>query len=250
MNFHVRAFGVLVCSFALASCGGDGDGATGGTGGTGGTAGTGGTGGTQTSSVIGIVQSRDETEAPVAGVTVSVFGTSLSTTTDADGLFSLSDVPHGDRFFVTAADDHWGFVDYWVVPDETAGGVNLGVLPDTEIALLEAALGRSLSDDDGAVDVSFYEGASGGETASLNVSSDPPFTFDISGFPFEQDQLIADFGVGDLVFTSVNPSGGITATVQGAPGVTECFVDESPGTTYPVLAESVTIVYAYCQPPQ
>ena len=239
MGLCSRIFGVLVCSFAVAACGGDGDG-------TGGTGGTGGSG--ETSTVSGVVVVTGESGAPVAGVTVSVFGTSLSTTTDADGLFSLQNVPDGDRFFVTAANDHWGFVDYWIVPDETARGVVLGVLPDSEISLLEAALGRTLSDDDGAVDVYFYEGAQGGEIASISASSDPPFTFDLSGFPVEQDALIADEGEGDLIFTSVKPSDGpITATVTGAVGMTQCFVDQSPGLTYPILPESVTIVYAYCE---
>jgi hypothetical protein len=244
MGLCSRLFGVLVCSLSLAACGGDGDGG-GGSGGSGGTGGTGGDG--QTSTVSGKVVITGESGTPVAGVTVSVSGTSLSTTSDAEGRFTLQDVPNGDRFFVTAANDHWGFVDYWAVPDETSGDVILGVLPDSEIALLGAALGRTLRDDDGAVDVYFYEGAQGGETASISASSDPPFTFDLSDAPVVQAELIVKDGVGDLIFTSVDPSDGITATVTGVSGTTECFVDETPGIRYPILAESITLVYAYCQ---
>jgi len=250
MRLQAQIFAVVLCSCAVAACGSDGNGSTGGTGGTGGGGGSG--GGGQTSTVNGVVVSQGDTETPVAGVTVSVFGTSLSTTTDADGLFSLSNVPDGDRFFVTAVDGAWGIVDYWVVPDETQGGAVLGVVPDSDIALVETALGRTISAADGAVDVTFYEGAEGGETASLSASSDPPFTFALSGAPVEQDTVIADNdGYGDLVFSSVDPADGpITATVSGASGVTECFVDESPGTTYPILAKAITIVYAYCMPAQ
>ena len=40
----------------------------------------------------------------------------------------------------------------------------------------------------------------------------------------------------------------ITATVTGAPGETQCVVDETPGIEYPIIAKSLTIVYAYCEP--
>jgi len=62
--------------------------------------------------------------------------------------------------------------------------------------------------------------------------------------------VIADNeGFGDLVFTSVDPAQGpITATATGASGVTVCELDQSPGTTYPIIAKSLTFVYAICAP--
>lgn len=200
--------------------------------------------------MIGVVYARDSVEDPVAGATVSVLGTAISTTTNALGQFTLENVPNGETFFVTRADGSWGVVDFWDVPDETAAGADFGVVPDSEITALAGALGRTLSEADGIVDVTFYEGAEGGETATISASSDLSFTFTLADDPIVQDGVIADnTGFGELIYTSVDPADGpITATVMGAPGVTDCVVDHSPGTTYPILAKSVTIVYAYCSP--
>jgi hypothetical protein len=98
--------------------------------------------------------------------------------------------------------------------------------------------------------ISFYEGAQGGETGTINVDSDDPFTCGNDGLPVEQEELIADDeGYGNLVFTGVDPAEGpITASVSGALGVTTCQVDASSGLTYPLLAKSITIVYAICEP--
>ena len=243
-----------VCAFAAAACssGDGGNGGNGGTGGTGGDGGASGTGGAQTSRVDGIVYSRGETDTPVAGATVSVIGTQLSTTSDAQGEFTLDGVPNGDNFFLTEASGNWSTIDYWAVPDETRFGADLGVIPDSDVNAVAGALGRTISTSDAIVNVTFYEGAVGGETASIGVPSDPPFTFNALDEPVVSDEVIADGeGFGDLIYTSVSPDDGpISVTVTGAPGATACFVDESPGTTYPLAAKALTIVYAYCVPAQ
>jgi hypothetical protein len=179
---------------------------------------------------------------------VSVVGTQLSTTTDQAGRFTLENVPNGAQFFATEAAGNWGVVDYWDVPDETQFGADFGVIPDSEIAALAQALGRTISAADGIVDVTFYEGAVGGETATISAASDDPFTFDAADEPVEQAGVIADVdGFGELIYTSINTGDGpITATVAGVPGTTTCFVDEDAGTTYPIIEKSATIVYAYC----
>ncbi|MGB5192039.1 MAG: carboxypeptidase regulatory-like domain-containing protein, partial [Polyangiales bacterium] len=206
------------------------------------------TGGSATSTVTGVVYARDAAENPVADATVSVVGTQLSTTTNQRGEFTLENVPNGAQFFATEAAGNWGVVDYWDVPEETQFGADFGVIPDADIQDVAATLGRTISADDGAVDVTFDEGAAGGETASITASSDPPFTFNLAGVPVEQPGVIADEdGYGDLIFTSVDPGDGpVGATVAGVPGSTTCLVDEDPGTTYPIIAKSITIVYAYC----
>jgi hypothetical protein len=99
------------------------------------------------------------------------------------------------------------------------------------------------------VNIIFYEGAVGGETGAINpAGDDPPFTF-IGWVPEDQTEVIADEGFGELVFTSVDPANGsVTATVtEPEGGTTACFVDESPGTTYPIMARTLTVVYAYCE---
>jgi hypothetical protein len=231
--------GVAWCALLVAACGDDGDG-------NGGSGGTGGTGG-QTSTVTGVVETRGivDSGTPVSGATVGVFETPLSTTSGASGEFTLDNVPNGDVFFTTTASGHWGIVDYYVVP--TAGGAELGVVPDAEFTLLETELDRTISESDGAVVIVFYD-AVGGETGTISAESDAPFTFDLDN-PVEQAQLIADDeGYGELFFTGVDPADGpITATVTGAAGSTTCEVDESVGTRYPIFAKSITIVYASCQ---
>lgn len=246
MKTRTKMVGVVWCALLTAACGDNGDG----NGGSGGTGGTGGTGG-QTSTVTGVVVTRGivDSGTPVSGATVGVFGTSLSTTSGASGEFTLDNVPNGDVFFTTAASEHWGIVDYFEVPAETVGGASLGAVPDEEFTLLETELERTISESDGAVVIVFYEGADGGETGTIGVGSDDPFTFDLDGNPVEQAQIIADDdGYGELFFTGVDPADGpITATVTGAAGSTSCQVDESVGTTYPIFAKSITIVYAYCE---
>lgn len=257
MGYSLRIFMAVLAGLAVAACssGSDSTNGAGGNGATGGTAGSSGTGGMNggnTSDVSGVVYARDAAENPVAGATVSVVGTDISTTTDQSGAFTLEDVPNGAQFFATEASGYWGIVDYWDVPDETQFGADFGVVPEADIEGIADALGRTLSTADGGVDVTFDEGAVGGETASVSASSDPPFTFNLDDEPVQQAGVIADIdGFGELIFTSIDTADGpVTATVSGVSGMTACFVDEDPGTTYPILAKSITIVYAYCQAAQ
>ena len=256
MQMHARMFGIVLGALAVAACGGgdgDGDGGGGGAAGIGGSAGNGGTGGGETSTVTGTVYSWEQTEGiRVAGVTVGVYGEPISTTTDANGGFTLLNVPNGEVFFTTMADGYWGLVDYWVVPGESGGSVSLNVVPDREITRWEAALERSISATDGAVDILYYDGAQDGETGAIDPpGDDPPFTFDLWE-PVDQTSVIADATTfGELFFTGVDPANGsITASVTGAPGVTYCEVDESQGKTYPIMPKMITIVYAWCEPAQ
>jgi len=263
MQVHARMFGIVLGALAVAACGGrdgDGDGGGGGAAGIGGSAGNGGTGGGETSTVTGTVYSWEQTEGiRVAGVTVGVYGEPLSTTTDANGGFTLLNVPNGEVFFTTMADGYWGLVDYWVVPGESGGSIALNVVPDAEVTRWEGILGRSISASDGAVDILYYDGAEGGETGAIDPpAGDDPFTFDL-WTPMDQTTIIVDRWTcdgsvctfGELFFPSVNPANGsITASVRGAPGVTYCEVDESSGKTYPIMPKMITIVYAWCEPAQ
>jgi hypothetical protein len=230
MRIETKVLGLALCVLSAAACG-DGD--------------------TNTSTVTGTVTTRGETALRVPGATVGVYGTSISTTTDAGGAFALRNVPHGDVFFVTEANGSWGTVDYYYVPEETEGvTIDLGVVPDGTMNALAESLGRSLSASDAIVDVVFFSGAQGGETASIDAPSDPPFTLAPDGTAVAQAGVIADDqGYGELVYTSVATADGpITADVMGVDGVTVCEVEETPGTTYPLLEKSLTFVYAYCDP--
>lgn len=229
MRTHSKLLGIVLCALAAAACGDDAP------------------------MVTGVVYSWEESAAPitVAGVTVGVFGTDISDTSDANGRFALRNVPSGDVFFTTEATGYWGLVDYWVVP--VVGDIPLRVIRDGEIARWETELGRSIPATDGAVDILYYgrpdEGPVGGETGAISAPSDDEFTFDV-WTPVDQTSVIADeFNFGELVFPSVDPANAtITASVTGAPGETRCVVDETPGTEYPIMAKTLTIVYAFCEP--
>jgi hypothetical protein len=211
--------------------------------------------------VTGVVYSWEETQGiTVAEVTVGVFGEQTTTTTDANGRFTLQNVPDGNVFFTTMANGYWGLVDYYLVPQETEGrDVWLNVITDAEIARWEGILERPISASDGAVDILYYEGAEGGETGAIAPpAGDAPFTFDL-WTPVDQTSVIVERWMcdgsictfGELLFPSVDPANGpITATVTGAPGMTTCHIDETPGTEYPIIAKSLTIVYAWCEPAQ
>jgi hypothetical protein len=196
------------------------------------------------------VYTWEQTEKTVAGATVGVFGTQLSATTDANGAFVLENVPNGDVFFTTMANGNWSVIDYYEVPTETSGGADLIVVPDSEIQRWEGILGVSIPASQGAVDILYYEGAVGGETGAITpAAGDPPFTFD-GWDPVPQTNVIADDeGFGELFFTSVDPANEtIRPTVTGSPDQTSCVLDETPGIQYPIMAKTLTIVYAYCEP--
>ena len=253
-------FGIVLCALAAAACGETtGTGGAGGTGGTagaggtagsGGTAGTGGTGGAQTSTVTGVVMTLNAAQTLVEGATVEVFNQPISATTNASGQFTLENVPNGEVFFIIKADGNWGSVDFYDVPTETSSGdITLFVWPDSDIAAVANALGRTVNEADGAVDLYFYEGAAGGEAGTISAPSEPPVTFAVDGSPVEQDTIVAVQGEGDLIFTSVKTADGpITANVTGVTGVTICEVDQSLGTTYPIVAKTITFIYAFCEP--
>lgn len=251
MRNQAKIFGLALCALAAAACGGDGNGSngTGGGGGTGGAAGTGGTGGAQTSTVNGTVRTFLSLEEPVAvpGATVRVFDTTLSATTDQNGAFVIENVPNGENFFTVEALGHWGSVDYWDVPTETSLGFILYTVTDEDMQSIDAELGdRTISDDDGIVEFFFDPAVTGASGTIMPANHDPPFTLDGGGFLVVQSTVIEVDGEGDLFFTSVPAGGTVTADVAGPSGTT-CEVIESETGTYPIVAKSITVVYAACQ---
>jgi hypothetical protein len=176
-----------------------------------------------------------------------VSDTSLSAVTDQNGAFTIANVPNGENFFTVEAPGHWGSVDYWDVPTETSQGFVLLVVADADVASIEAELGdRTISTDDGIVEI-FFDPAVTGASGTINPANhDAPFTLDAAGFLQVQNTVIQVDGVGDLFFTSVPAGGTITAAAAGPSG-TPCAVIESDTGTYPIVAKSITVVYATCQ---
>ena len=249
MRNQSKIFGIALCALAAAACGGDGNGTGGGTGGTGGTAGTGGTGAAETSTVEGTVLTFLSFDNPVEvpGATVRVSGTNLSATTGQNGAFIIENVPNGENFFTVEAPGHWGSVDYWDVPTETDMGFVLYVVTDADIQSVDDDLDdRTISTDDGIVEIFFDPAVTGASGTISPATHDPPFTLDAGGFLKVQNTVIEVDGEGDLFFTSVPAGGTITADVVGPSG-TSCQVIESDTGTYPIIAKSITVVYAACQ---
>jgi hypothetical protein len=246
MRNQSKIFGIALCALAAAACGGDGNGTGGGTGGTGGTAGT---GAAETSTVAGTVLTFLSLEDPVEvpGATVRVSGTNLSATTGQNGAFTIENVPNGENFFTVEAPRHWGSVDYWDVPTETDLGFVLYVATDADIQSVDDDLDdRTISTDDGIVEIFFDPAVTGASGTISPATHDPPFTLDADGSLEVQNTVIEVDGEGDLFFTSVPAGGTITADVVGPSG-TSCQVIESDTGTYPIIAKSVTVVYAACQ---
>ena len=204
-----------------------------------------------TTTVAGIVNIwLPEGDIPVEGATVTVFGTQISATSDASGLFTLENVPTGDIFFTTMADGHWGFADSYYVPEQTSEPIRLMLLPDDYVIARANELERTVSPADGMLEIQFYLGAAGGETGSIGAPSDAPFTIALDGQPVEQAGVIAnEHGSGMLIFSSVKTDDGpIAVDVAGVSGVTSCVVDDAEGTTFPIIAKTITIADSYCKP--
>ena len=191
-----------------------------------------------------------EGDTPISGATVTVFGTEISTTSDANGGFTLENVPHGEIFFTTTANGYWGFADSYYVPQQTTVPMLLMLLPDDYVTAQADALQRTFSESDAMLEINFYLGAEGGETGTISAPSDAPFTLTPGGQPIEQSGVIVNgLGAGPLIFSSVQTEDGpITVEVTGVAGVTTCVVDQAAGTTHPMIAKTITIADAYCQP--
>lgn len=189
-------------------------------------------------------------DTPISGATVTVFGTQISTTTDASGGFTLENVPHGEVFFTTMANGHWGFSDSYYVPQQTVDPIVLMLLPDDYVIARANELQRTFSEADAMLEIQFYQGADGGETGTISAPSDAPFTITLDGHWLEQAGVIAnEHGSAALIFSSVKTDDGpITVEVAGVSGVTTCVVDETSGTTYPMIPKTITIADAYCEP--
>lgn len=133
------------------------------------------------------------------------------------------------------------------MPTETNENFVLYVVTDEDIQSVDAELDdRTISTNDAIVEV-YFDPAVTGASATINPAThDPPFTLDADGFLQVQGTVIEVEGAGDLFFTSVPAGGTITANVAGPSGTTCQVIESDPG-TYPVLAKSITVVYAACQ---
>jgi len=264
-------FGFLcVCALGVMPLVGCGE--TAGTGGSGGSAGSGGTGGidlcegaadgtacsdgaclngacTALVAVEGIVflYEGSDPEPPAVDATVSVHGTSLSTTTDEDGGFSF-DVFMGDWFFQTSKEDTWGFFQLETVPTAGRNDLDLAVAADALAAQLAEDLDIAIDDTKGLVSLTFLGTASGegGETATLSEQYEHASATNANGVEVLSKKLLPQGGY-ELLFYNVDLTEELTVIPRGVQGVNACTL-RVPGTLYPVRAKFATSVGAVCTP--
>ncbi|MGB3051371.1 MAG: hypothetical protein WBB42_10265 [Polyangiales bacterium] len=213
--------------FGLVGCGDDGNSGGGGSGG-------------GTATVSGIVYSAvlDGVSPTVAGATVQVVG-GQSTTSDANGAFSL-EAPLGTAMFLTTAPNAWGEL---FTADVPAGGEDMAepeVIPDTLVAAIAAALEETFDPAKGIVSVEFdSQVAVGGETADLTANYGFSFVFDAAGDPAPGNTLVAG-GDTVVIFANVDLSSDVmpSATGSGGGACTLAF----PTTAFPSQAKVFTVV--------
>lgn len=176
-------------------------------------------------------------------ITVSVDGTSLSTTTDVSGTFSFEVFP-GDWFFVTSKEDTvWGLIEFVNVPGTVQRLQQLWVGLDEEVALIEEECGVEFDEAKGFVSLYFMPvSGAGGETATLSVPYGGALTEDADGNCVVSDMIIPgaanQFDSMELEFFNVDLTENLVVTPIAPEGY-ECAL-EHPGTVYPVRASFVT----------
>ena len=186
-----------------------------------------------------------DSEPPAVGATVSVHGTSLSTTTDEDGGFSF-DVFMGDWFFQTRKEGTSGFIQLETVPNAGRNDLDLAVAADALREQLEQDLNIVIDDTKGVVSLTFLGTASGegGETATLSEQYEHASATNASGDEILSNKLLPGGGY-ELLFYNVDPTEKLTVTPRGVDGVNECDL-KVPETLYPVEAKFATSVGAVC----
>jgi hypothetical protein len=186
-------------------------------------------------------------DLPAVGATVSVHGTSLSTTTDQLGEFSF-DVFMGDWFFQTLKEDTWGFFQLETVPTAGRNDLDLAVVADAFAAQRADELGIVVDDTKGIVSLSFGSGASdeGGETATLSEQYKHASATNANGDEVLSNKLLPGGGY-ELLFYNVDLTETLTVTPMDAQGGNTCSL-RVPGTLYPVRAKFATSVGIVCVP--
>jgi hypothetical protein len=182
---------------------------------------------------------------PVAGAIVEILGASPanSTTTAADGSYSLTAVVPG-TYFVRASKDSMISAQLGVVASQQTGAVDLGLLSRANANLMATYLGISLDSSKGIVVVGFETSdTGGGYSASLTAGGD---SFAISAGPNSTPQKSTKTfagGTNALFFMNVSPS--TTKVSFAGPSGHSCSA-KLPIESYRVDADVVTGISSTC----
>jgi hypothetical protein len=192
-----------------------------------------------------VIDGIQEDTVPVAGASVSVPGSSVSTTSAADGTFSI-EVPVGSVTLRVTSAGRWGALTVLDVPAAGLSDLEFPVIPDSTMSATSGVLGRGISASNGMVLVAFEnESGLGGESASITAASDPGTTISSQGAYVQSSSLLPDGG-GAVFFTNVAPGSTGTA-VAGAAGRNTCSIFGTSASSWPVEAKTTTYVFASCR---
>lgn len=195
------------------------------------------------------VDDANNVTSPAVGATVSVVGTSLSTTTNDLGEFSFG-VFDGHWFFQSEKDELWGLLQLETVATTGRSDLELFVVTDALIAEFERDLGIEIDDAKGVISVNFGIApgeALGGETAELSEPYEHASATNADGEEVLTNALLPG-GDPDLTFWNVNVTEELVVIPRGVEGMSECVLEE-PGIVYPIRASFVTLgVNARCTP--
>ena len=188
-------------------------------------------------------------DGPVAGATVSMFGATppVTTTTNASGEFAF-EASGIDPTIHVEAPGHWGSLEQLRWDGMPRDDFEFDLPSDAVVDELGSSLGRTVLTTNGILVVEFARGDYlGAESASIDVSSDTPFTFDANDDPVESDTILSGAEEGELIYTNV--AVGDTNIVVTSDGQTACSLDFDPefdGVTVSILAKVITRAVASC----
>ena len=184
----------------------------------------------------------DADGSTVAGATVRIVGTDVSTVSEASGAFSLQTAP--GLVAVHADDgDNWGIVEVFVIAAGERVDTDLEIYPNEFIDRIGTGI-EAVPDPTRGVIAVLLDGVGGGERVSISASDGAaPFVLGFGDAASPGDTLPPEGGLPG--FLNV-PSGTTTVDVT-APAGRSCALAEPAGTEYPVVPRAVTLLVGNCE---
>ncbi len=183
-------------------------------------------------------------DTAVSGATIEAVPGGPSTTSAADGTWSLLLASNSTPTLRATATGNWGSQVVLPIP---AGGTTLdfGLPSDTLVDALGSALGLGAPDTTkGIVAVDFFGAVStsGGFAVTISAANAGSFTFDSAGNPVLSASTLPN-GDTQLIFVNVDTgTATLTVTSSGTATCTNAFV-----ASHPVDAKIVTLAPVFCQ---
>jgi len=197
----------------------------------------------------------DNVESPAVGATISVRGTSISTTTDQSAQFTFS-VPVGVVFLQASQEGTWGWIERWPVPENGIMNLEFPVIADATVTQAENELQIQVDESKGVVEP-FFDVVSGlgGETVTLSEQHEFEMTPNADGDWVSSDVVLPGVSEPWIAFFGVDVTDDLTVEPKGVDGENTCRLSgprdtppAPPNTLYPVVAKFFTVVEVECTP--